>query len=103
VAVERGPLVLCVESVELPGEQSVDTFRVDPGSDLVERDGVVSVGGTLVAFEDRPWPVPGLVLARNSDVVISLTPYHDWANRGPSTMRVWIPAATMEVDNQEER
>ncbi|MGV2903396.1 hypothetical protein ACNPM4_17135, partial [Microbacterium sp. AGC62] len=22
-----------------------------------------------------------------------LVPYHDWAQRGPSTMRVWIPTA----------
>jgi len=22
---------------------------------------------------------------------VPLIPYHDWANRGPSTMRVWIP------------
>lgn len=91
VAVERGPLVLCVESVDLPGEQSVDTVRVDPGSDLVESDGVVSAAGSLVAFEDRPWPVPGPVLSGRSDVVVPLTPYHDWANRGPSTMRVWMP------------
>ena len=23
-----------------------------------------------------------------------LTPYHRWANRGPATMRVWLPIAT---------
>ena len=23
----------------------------------------------------------------------SPVPYHDWANRGPATMRVWIPVA----------
>jgi DUF1680 family protein len=90
VAVERGPLVLCVESVDLPGEQSVDTLRVDPGSDLEERDGKVAAGGTLVSFEDRPWP-SAPELSGHSEVTVPLTPYHDWANRGPSTMRVWIP------------
>ena len=25
---------------------------------------------------------------------VRLTPYHDWGNRGPSTIRVWIPART---------
>ncbi|MGA7148282.1 MAG: hypothetical protein WBX17_07330 [Microbacterium sp.] len=24
---------------------------------------------------------------------VPLVPYHDWAQRGPSTMRVWIPLA----------
>ncbi|MEV0173917.1 hypothetical protein AB0I00_22695 [Streptomyces sp. NPDC050803] len=22
---------------------------------------------------------------------MTLVPYHSWANRGPSTMRVWLP------------
>jgi DUF1680 family protein len=92
VAVERGPLVLCVESVDLPHEQSVDLLRVDPGSDLEESDGVVTAGGSLLSFADQPWPsVP--VLTGRSEVTIPLTPYHDWANRGPSTMRVWMPVA----------
>ena len=30
VAVERGPLVLCAESVDLPGDRHVDLLRVDP-------------------------------------------------------------------------
>jgi multiple sugar transport system substrate-binding protein len=25
---------------------------------------------------------------------LDLIPYHDWANRGPSTMRVWLPTTT---------
>jgi uncharacterized protein len=23
---------------------------------------------------------------------VPLVPYHDWAERGPSTMRVWLPS-----------
>jgi DUF1680 family protein len=26
-----------------------------------------------------------------SEIPLRLLPYHQWANRGPSTMRVWIP------------
>jgi DUF1680 family protein len=91
VAVEQGPLVLCVESVDLPDEQSVDTVRIDPDSALEESNGTVSAGGSLLTFEDRAWPEAGPVIAGRSDTVIPLRPYHDWANRGPSTMRVWIP------------
>jgi DUF1680 family protein len=91
VAVERGPLVLCVESVDLPGEQTVDLLRIDRGSDLEETDGVVTTSGSLHAFEDRTWPAPSPVVSGRSEVTVSLTPYHHWANRGPSTMRVWIP------------
>jgi DUF1680 family protein len=91
VAVERGPLVLCVESVDLPGENSVDNLRIDTGAELSESNGVVTAAGTLQTFEDRSWPSPGAVVSGRSDVMVPLTPYHRWANRGPSTMRVWIP------------
>jgi hypothetical protein len=90
VAVERGPLVLCVESVDLPDGQTVDVLRIDPGSDLEESDGKVTAAGSLLAFEDQPWP-SGPVQAGSAEVMVPLTPYHDWANRGPSTMRVWMP------------
>jgi DUF1680 family protein len=96
VAVERGPLVLCLESVDLPDDSHVDLVRVDPGSDLTEDHGIVNAGGRLFEFEDRPWPYPGRVTqnAQGEDITLPLTPYHHWANRGPSTMRVWIPSIT---------
>jgi DUF1680 family protein len=99
---ERGPLVLCVESVDLPDGAGVDEMRVDPDADL-EVDGVeVTARGSLIEFENRPWPYPETTdRAPGREVQIPLTPYHDWANRGPSTMRVWIPA--IDVDQQEER
>ncbi len=102
LAVERGPLVLCVESVDLPDGAGVDDVRVDPDADL-EVDGVeVTARGSLIEFENRPWPYPETTdRAPGREVQIPLTPYHDWANRGPSTMRVWIPA--IDVDQQEER
>jgi DUF1680 family protein len=65
-------------------------LRVDPGSDLEESDGVVTAGGSLLSFADQPWPSKP-ALAGSSDVMVPLTPYHNWANRGPSTMRVWMP------------
>jgi hypothetical protein len=68
----------------------VDVLRIDPGSDLEESDGKVTAAGSLLAFEDQPWP-SGPVQAGSAEVMVPLTPYHDWANRGPSTMRVWMP------------
>ena len=92
-AVERGPLVLCVESVDLPDGVDVDAVRIDPDADLREADGVVSAGGRIVGFEDRPWPYPepSGSAAHGDEVPLPLVPYHDWAKRGPSTMRVWVP------------
>jgi hypothetical protein len=93
VAVEQGPLVLCVESVSLPGGSDVGSVRIDPNSGLDDSDGTVTAGGRLLDLEERSWPYPDSVQVSTdgSDLELALTPYHDWANRGPSTMRVWIP------------
>jgi len=94
VAVERGPLVMALESVDLGA--SVNTARVLVDEAPLDRDGQVLVPVAQVPVEDSPWPyatgsatVPALEPAR----LTPLVPYHAWANRGPSTMRVWMPVA----------
>ncbi|MBD5784599.1 glycoside hydrolase family 127 protein [Cellulosimicrobium terreum] len=108
VAVQRGPEVLCVESVDLPGGHDVADLRVDPSVPPREEDGRVVVHGNLASRRSAPWPydagpdLPGRArdLGTERDEVagdasvevdVPLVPYHDWANRGPSTMRVWMP------------
>jgi uncharacterized protein len=93
VAVERGPLVLCVESVDLPEARHVDHVRVDPAVPPRDEDGVV-VSGRLLDPPDGAWPYfdgEGERAAEGEDVDVPLVPYNSWANRGPSTMRVWLP------------
>jgi hypothetical protein len=93
VAVERGPVVLCAESVDLPGDADVDAVRVDPSTAPVDRDGAVVVAGALVDPEPAAWPYRSLDGAGGArrDAEIILRPYHSWAERGPATMRVWLP------------
>jgi DUF1680 family protein len=92
VAVERGPLVLCAESTDLPGGADVGGLRIAPGARPRDVDGEVRVGAVLVEPEDRSWPYRTRSGATASSAVdLRLVPYHDWANRGPSTMRVWVP------------
>ncbi|HSM45603.1 MAG TPA: beta-L-arabinofuranosidase domain-containing protein [Acidimicrobiia bacterium] len=94
VAVERGPIVMCVESVDLPGGAGVDTVEVDPDAGIEDRDGAVTVSGRLVEHDDDRWPYAGTPKAAGSDSAgVPLAPYHSWGNRGPSTMRVWMPVA----------
>ena len=93
VAVERGPEVLCVESVDVPEVDHVDTLRVDTSVPPREGDGGVTVRAWARDLPDTDWPYlagPGGG-DPSTALDIRLTPYHDWANRGPSTMRVWIP------------
>jgi DUF1680 family protein len=94
VAIEKGPLVLCVESVDLPDDADVDVVQVDTATAPVERDGAVIVSGELVEPPQASWPYgsqASLDPRPRQAVEIPLRPYHSWAERGPSTMRVWMP------------
>jgi hypothetical protein len=98
VAVEQGPLVLCVESIDLPDGHGVDTLRVDPEAGLEVRDDRVTATGRVIAVGDQPWPYIGSPTALTGETIpVPMIPYHQWANRGPSTMRVWQP--TIEDDS----
>ena len=98
VVAERGPEVFCVESVDLPGSASdVSQVRVLASSAPRYVDGKLIVQARILPVPgDGDWPYVHLD-ERPSDAVgeqveLALVPYHDWAERGPSTMRVWIPA-----------
>lgn len=98
VAVARGPLLMCVESVDLPGGADVDRVRIDAAGPLVPTGAGAEAAGRLLAFEEAAWPYREVSAAGGAPVVgesepirVPLLPYHQWANRGPSTMRVWIP------------
>ena len=95
VAVERGPLVMCAESVDLPGERHVDVLRVDTSVPPRDDEGAVVVAGRFLAPPEDGWPYRDAGGAEADSVSeatdISLVPYNRWANRGPSTMRVWLP------------
>ena len=93
VAVERGPLVMCVESTDLPAGVEVDAVRLDPHAPLVEDADGLAASGALVDLTDSSWPygAAAAVDAPAAPFRLALRPYYDWGNRGPSTMRVWIP------------
>lgn len=99
VAVQRGPLVYCAESVDLPGGHDVEVIRVDPAASPEDGpDGTVVTPGQITAYDvqrDGTWPYRPLDAAADEPSTdraeIVLVPYHSWANRGPSTVRVWLP------------
>ncbi|WP_084106586.1 beta-L-arabinofuranosidase domain-containing protein [Demequina sp. NBRC 110056] len=102
VAIERGPVVYCIESVDLEAagisarDDDLSLIRIDPSAGVALDDGEVVASVLREAEPEHGWPyrtsapsgeAPGA--ARR----VRMTPYHSWANRGPSTMRVWIPTA----------
>ncbi|GAA4709497.1 hypothetical protein APR04_001060 [Promicromonospora umidemergens] len=111
VAVERGPLVLALESVDLPDGVALDQVRLDPAvAPRAHGDGaVVSTralslpgGGTgTPPFAPGSTGEPRGLGSTGTDGVpagldLPLVPYHRWAERGPSTMRVFIPTTPSE-------
>lgn len=93
VAVERGPLVMCVESVDLRPGADVNNIRVDGTASLLDQDGSVSVNLRTMDFTDTNWLADGdeVAASKANSERVSLIPYYQWANRGASTMRVWLP------------
>ncbi|RZT66427.1 hypothetical protein EV140_0101 [Microcella alkaliphila] len=92
VAFERGPVVLCVERLASE-EFAVDDLRV-AGEPRDTVDGPV-LPVRAVTHHDAEWPFGAAVGASPSVEAsvfeVPLIPYHRWGNRGPSTMRVWMP------------
>ncbi|GAA3910494.1 glycoside hydrolase family 127 protein [Microbacterium invictum] len=97
VAIERGPEVLALESLDLgPAGDDVDDVVV--AGDPVERDGRVRVPLRRMKVDAGGWPYGGDAASIGGGVPeeafeVPLISYHDWANRGPSTMRIWLPEA----------
>ncbi|MER6575849.1 beta-L-arabinofuranosidase domain-containing protein [Nonomuraea sp. NPDC001023] len=109
VAVERGPEVLCVESHDLPDPALLDALVIDTrGGPLPDPRGG-RVTGRSPARPDAGWPYTATRphaawLISDADTGpdgsggegfdVPLRPYHSWARRGPSGMRVWLPASS---------
>ncbi|MFB2600265.1 glycoside hydrolase family 127 protein [Herbiconiux sp. P17] len=96
VAVEAGPLVFCLESPDLPEALDVEDVRIDASiAPALTADGI-RVALVAQRFDDEAWPYDPASAASGSaqageSFSAALTPYHLRANRGPATMRVWLP------------
>jgi hypothetical protein len=79
-AIERGPLVYCLEQADQA--VSLEELAVSADTPLTERAVTVDgVGRTVQVIADgRHLPLPAIAI-----------PYFQWDNRGPGAMRVWIP------------
>ena len=105
LAIERGPLVYCVEQAD-QGDAPVAELELDPSRPMESRwapellEGVVVVRAPGFRVDESAWggrlyrPFrPGAAPARQRAELTAI-PYFAWANRGPGAMRVWIPQAT---------
>ena len=105
VAVERGPLVYCLEQSDVPADVSIEGVAISPAAtalELVELPGPMSgsvgihVGGSARTAASSDWPYRDRADVEEAtgdvrDVEATLVPYLAWANREPGAMRVWLP------------
>ena len=97
VAVERGPLVLCLESTDLPEGMGLDDVLLDVGTPPSDFGDGALVSVVVIdhgsSGEDGRVPYRASDPSRPTGTVreLALVPYHRWAERGPSSMRVFIP------------
>jgi DUF1680 family protein len=107
VAAERGPLVYCLESIDHDIDVSLDAVAVNTASALAERPAAEPLGaavaleaeGRVPRVPERPaWPYisDGDGAAAGRATRLTFIPYSMWANRGPTTMRVWVPEGGRE-------
>jgi uncharacterized protein len=106
VAVQRGPIVYCMEQLDqqnnpdfseislVVNSNSRKTFETDYQANLLDGVTVLHHKG---AVAEAAWKQAELYVAANKDspkthpANLTLIPYYAWANRQTSSMQVWIP------------
>ncbi|QDH79011.1 glycoside hydrolase family 127 protein [Echinicola soli] len=100
VAVKRGPIVYCVESMDLPEGKTVDDVilsldeNLSPEKFTIGNTELTSLTGQVYYQSEDHWQnklyreVSATPYEKGS---IRLVPYYSWANRGDGEMMVWLP------------
>src|SRR5439155_21124690 len=97
VAVERGPIVYCLESVDLPKDVRVMDVSVPRDLHLSPQrteHGVVALRGEALATPVGDWSQRLYREVTQSEprrIELTLVPYYAWDNRGESEMNVFLP------------
>ncbi len=100
VAVMRGPIVYCLEGLDLPAGISIlDVYAPDDMGLTASREdellgGVMAIKGVARHITERNGSKALYLEAgseREADLDIMLIPYYAWNNRGINEMTVWLP------------
>ena len=100
VAVKRGPLVYCLESIDVAGAYDMDDILIPADIELTPREMMID-GSPVVCLEGKAellshgqsWKnqLYRPVTKEKQKVDIRLIPYYAWGNRGKTEMTVWMP------------
>ena len=102
-AIERGPLVYCLEQADQAAGTELDDLAVLDGQLRDTVAAVPGVGETVLIEADAAHLADAADAANAADaagaagpdpVVVTAIPYFQWDNRDGRAMRVWIPVAS---------
>jgi DUF1680 family protein len=82
LVVERGPEVFALESVDLAGTALAASDFADLRVDAAAEPRDAADDAVIVTVADE---------RTGARAEVPFVRYHDWAERGPSRMRVWVP------------
>lgn len=100
VAVQRGPIVYCAESTDLPRGIRISDLLIPSDISLTARydqrllGGMVVLEGKAQARTEIDWSEKLYREAQPEElkpINVRFIPYCVWQNRGPSEMSVWLP------------
>lgn len=99
VAVQRGPIVYCLESNDLGG-LSIDDIAIPldakftPVDMTIDGSRIKALEGEVINRSEASWKgqLYREATAKKQMVKVRLIPYYAWGNRGKSEMTVWMPA-----------
>jgi len=100
VAVQRGPVIYCVESQDLGGVSPDDILipldaAFTPVEETIGGSRMMALETTVNVRQEKDWngTLYREAARDKQQVKVRLIPYYAWGNRGKSEMSVWIGAA----------
>ncbi|CAG5068966.1 Non-reducing end beta-L-arabinofuranosidase [Dyadobacter sp. CECT 9623] len=100
VAVKRGPIVYCVESMDLPKGKTIFDVAVSVNNNFkptpitIENSPITALQGDAVLLDNTNWSKKlyrEVSIAAPKTIPVKLVPYYAWGNRGHGEMSVWLP------------
>ncbi len=91
-AIERGPLVYCLEQADQPAGAELEDLALIAGELSESPATLPGVGETVLVRAGADRAAGGPAGAAADPVTVTAIPYFQWDNRDGRAMRVWIPA-----------
>ncbi|MBO9617070.1 MAG: glycoside hydrolase family 127 protein [Dyadobacter sp.] len=97
IALQRGPIVYCVEGADNAGEVWNLLVPENPSFNIrnsqILNESVVSIRANLQVLK----PTPDGLNVKPEPQTVTAIPYYTWANRGRGPMQVWLPVKMKNI------